>query len=87
MAWFRYLKSDETISSSSVNTNYSYPFCKRFISRFIPRDTLSAGEWIFVNISNININKYKDINLTDTSDDTSYLTVYEKGNKIGRAHV
>lgn len=82
MAWFKYFKSNETISSATPNYNYSYPYCKRFINRFIPRDTLEVNTWIFANISNININKYKDTSLEDQTDETSYLVTYEKGENV-----
>ena len=82
MAWFRYFKSNETISSATPNYNYSYPYCKRFINRFTPRDTLEIDTWIFANISDININKYKNISLQDETDQTSYVVTYEKGENV-----
>lgn len=82
MAWFKYLKSTESINSSTTNSNYSYPYCKRFIGRFTPRDTLEANTWIFANISDININTYKDTSLEDQTDETSYIVTYEKGDNV-----
>lgn len=82
MAWFKYFKSTESIDSATPNYNYSYPYCKRFIDRFTPRDTIANGTWIFANISDVNINTYKDTSLDNQTDDTSYLVVYEKGQNI-----
>ena len=79
MVWFKYFKSNEIISSSTVNNNYSYPYCKRFINRFTPRDTLEADTWIFASILNMNINTYKDTSLENQADQTSYIVTYEKG--------
>lgn len=81
MAWFKYLKSTESINSSTTNSNYSYPYCKRFIGRFTPRDTINSGTWIFANILDININTYKDTSLENQIDETSYVVTYEKGEK------
>lgn len=82
MTWFKYLKSTETISSSTVNQNYSYPFCKRFISKFTPRDTISQNFWLFVNIENYNINTYQTSGLESSSDNHSYIVIYEKDNQF-----
>lgn len=82
MTWFKYLKSTESINSSTLNSNYSYPYCKRYISRFTPRDTLAANTWTFVNVSDININKYKNTSLQEQADEASYIVAYEKGENI-----
>lgn len=82
MSWFKYLKSSEIISQSSINTNYSYPYCKRYISKFIPRDTIPKNFWLFINIKNININKYQTSDINIESDDNSYLVIYEKDNNF-----
>jgi len=82
MAWFKYLKSTENVNSSTVNTTYSYPYCKRFIGRFTPRDTINSGTWIFTNILDININRYKNTSLEDQTDETSYIVTYEKGDNV-----
>lgn len=82
MTWFKYLKSNEIISPSTQNTNYSYPLCKRQIYQFTPKDTLSINSWIFLDISDYSINEYFDINKNIQYDDTSYLVTYEKLDKI-----
>ena len=82
MVWFKYFKSNEIINSTTANGNYSYPYCKRFIDRFIPRDTLPINTWVFANISNMNIHRYKNTSLEDQLDQTSYIVTYEKGEDI-----
>jgi len=82
MAWFKYLKSTENVNASTANTAYSYPYCKRFIGRFTPRDTINSGTWIFANRLDININTYKDTSLEDQTDETSYIVTYEKGDNV-----
>ena len=77
MAWLKYLKENESISPSSVNSNYSYATCKRFMNTFTPRDTLPQGSWLFVNIENLNINTYQDASIEQSTDDLSYIVVYE----------
>lgn len=77
MSWFKYLKATENINSTTVNSNYSYPYCKRIIDTFIPRDTLSTDTWIFVNIKDLNINIYKDSIGQSQIDTTSYIVIYE----------
>lgn len=79
MAWFKYFKSTENLDLATPNIAYSYPYCKRFIGRFTPRDTINSGTWIFANISDVNINTYKDTSLEDQTDETSYVVTYEKG--------
>jgi len=79
MAWFKYFKSDEIINSATPNYNYSYPYCKRGIAKFTPRDTLSVGFWLFANIKDLNINTYKSSTLQTLQDANSYVVVYEKG--------
>lgn len=80
MTWFKYLKSTQAISPSTVNSNYSYPFCKRYITSFTPRDTLSQNSWLFVNVENYKINTYQTSSLQSNTDDHSYIVIYEKDN-------
>lgn len=79
MAWFKYFKSDEIINSATPNYNYSYPYLKREIAKFTPRDTLSAGFWLFANVKDLNINTYKNSTLQSSQDNDSYIVIYEKG--------
>ncbi len=79
MTWFKYFKSDQTINSATPNYNYSYPYLKRSIAKFTPRDTLSVGFWLFANIKDLNINTYKNSTLQTLEDTNSYVVVYEKG--------
>ena len=82
MAWFKYFKSTENLDLATPNIAYSYPYCKRFIGRFTPRDTINSGTWIFANISDVNINTYKDTSLEDQTDEASYIVTYEKGDNV-----
>lgn len=77
MSWLKYLKSNETVSSSTVNSNYSYPYCKRVIQAFTPRDDLEVGFWLFCNIKDLNINIYKSSTIQNVEDQTSYIVTYE----------
>jgi len=77
MGWFKYLKSSESLGVSEPNTNYSYPYLKRYISKFTPLDTLSKDSWVYINIEDVSIDKYYNSSLEENSDDTSYLVVYE----------
>jgi len=77
MTWFKYLKDTENINPITRNTSYSYPLCKRSLKKITPKDTLSVGTWLFVDISEININKYYDDQINIQEDETSYIVVYE----------
>jgi len=77
MVWFKYLKDNEMPGSTEPNTSYSYPLSKRIINKFTPKDTLPAGSWLFVDVSDTNINKHYSQSLALEENDSSYLVVYE----------
>lgn len=77
MTWFKYLKSSETTNSSTENTNYSYPYLKRLINNFKPLDTISSSSWVFIDIEDLEIDKYLNSSLQNVNDESSYLVVYE----------
>lgn len=77
MVWFRYLKTSETLGTTSPNQNYSYPYLKRVIKKFTPKDTLSSGTWLFIDVEDLEIDTYLSSTLDTTVDPSSYLVVYE----------
>lgn len=77
MVWFRYLKSTQSLGISSPNENYSYPYLKRAIKKFTPKDTLPVGTWLFFDVSDLGIDNYLSSTLDVTIDSSSYLVVYE----------
>lgn len=77
MTWFKYLKSTEIINSSTENTNYSYPYLRRLINTFKPLDTIQPLSWVYINIKDLEIDKYLNSSLENTNDQSSYLVVYE----------
>jgi len=70
MSWFKYLKTQSA-------TEYTYPVLRRRISKFTPNDNISAGTWLFVDVSQYNISSYYDSSLESNEDDYSYVVVYE----------
>lgn len=77
MPWFRYLKGTESLGINSPNTNYSYPYLKRQINKFTPKDTLQSGTWLFLDISTLDIDTYLNGELDKIVDSSSYIVVYE----------
>lgn len=70
MAWFKYLKTH-------TSTGYSYPYTKRDMDKFTPKDTIPAGMWLMADISGLDIDVYYDGNLIKQYDESGYLVVYE----------
>lgn len=79
MTWFKYLKD----SSSS---NYYSPPVKRKLKKIKPVDDISKGTWMYVDVSDLNINKKVNDELTFVDDSNSYIVVYE-GNLIETDYV
>jgi len=70
MTWFKYFKQGES-------TNYSYPLIKRTIDKFTPNDKILKDTWLFIDITDLEIQKYYNSSLNLLDDDSSYLVVYE----------
>lgn len=69
MTWFSYLKSEAT--------SLSYPYVKRYISKFTPNDTIQEGSWLFLDVSSYDIDIHYNNLLVPVSDPSSYLVTYE----------
>ena len=70
MAWFKYLKTH-------TSTGYSYPYTKRDMDRFTPKDTIPEGMWLMADVSDLDIDAYYDGNIVKQYDLSGYLVVYE----------
>lgn len=77
MGWFKYLKSSESLGVSQPNTNYSYPYLKRYIKKFKPLDTITKDSWAYISVSDLDIDKFYNSSLEQNIDETSYIIVYE----------
>lgn len=77
MAWFRYLKYGEVTSSSVTSSNYQYPNLRRKINFPPPSQDLEANTWVFVDISDLGIDKVINTSLTEESQERSFIVVYE----------
>lgn len=76
MFWYKYyagLNPPEEIPEE----DYAYPFLKRSIQSFSPSDNISAGQWLFVDVSLLDIDNYYNASLQPTTDPGSYVVVYE----------
>ena len=70
MTWFKYFKQGES-------TTYSYPLIKRTINKFTPNDKILKDTWLFIDITDLEIEKYYNSSLNLLDDHSSYLVVYE----------
>lgn len=70
MSWFRYYKDESSAS-------YSYPFNRRKIKRFKPKDDILKDSWLFVDVSNYSIGLKSSSSFQEESDPYSYLVVYQ----------
>lgn len=77
MAWFRYLKYGEVTSSTVTSSNYQYPNLRRKINFPAPSQDIESGTWIFVDISNLGIDKVINTSLSEESQERSFIVVYE----------
>jgi hypothetical protein len=77
MAWFRYIKYGEVTSSSVSSSNYQYPNLRRVIDFPAPSQDIEANTWVFVDISNLGIDKFINTSLSEESQERSYIVVYE----------
>ena len=70
MTWFKYFKQGES-------TAYSYPLVKRTINKFTPNDKILKNTWLFIDVTDLEIEKYYNSSLNLLDDHSSYLVVYE----------
>lgn len=70
MTWFKYFKQGES-------STYSYPLIKRTINKFTPNDKILKDTWLFIDVTDLEIQKYYNSSLNLLDDDSSYLVVYE----------
>ena len=70
MTWFKYFKQGES-------TTYSYPLVKRTINKFTPNDKILKNTWLFIDVTDLEIEKYYNSSLNLLDDHSSYLVVYE----------
>jgi len=70
MTWFKYFKQGES-------TTYSYPLVKRTINKFTPNDKILKDTWLFIDVTDLEIEKYYNSSLDLLEDHSSYLVVYE----------
>ncbi len=77
MAWFRYLKYGEVTSSSVTSSNYQYPNVRRKINFPLPSQDIEANTWVFVDISDLGIDKVINSSLSEESQERSFVVVYE----------
>lgn len=74
MAWFKYIKYQETLPS----TNYKYPLVKREIVFPKPKEDILKDSWIYIKLDGLKIDKFINNLAIEESDSTSYLVVYEQ---------
>jgi hypothetical protein len=77
MFWYKYypgLNPPEEIPEE----DYSYPFLKRSVQQFSPSDNISQGQWLFIDVSLLDIDNYYDQSLQLTTDPGSYIMVHER---------
>lgn len=77
MTWFRYLPATASLSESVQDENYIYPILKREIDIPTPNQDIPKDSWLFVDVSNLNIDDFIDTSLVTQSEMNSYLVVYE----------
>jgi len=77
MTWFRYLPATANPSISLQDTNYIYPILRRKINISTLKQDILKDSWLFVDISNISIDKFINSSLQEETKINSYLVVYE----------
>lgn len=80
MVWFKYFKSNDTINLATPN--FRYPYVKKFLNRFIPKDYLNIGTWVSIPLGEIKPSHYLSTSLVDIVDQSSYLVVYEPSQEV-----
>ena len=77
MTWFRYLPATANPSISTQDTNYVYPILRRKINIPTLKQDVTKDSWLFVDISDISIDKFINSSLEEETKINSYLVVYE----------
>ena len=77
MTWFRYLPATANPSISLQDTNYVYPILRRKINIPILKQDILKDSWLFVDITDISIDKFINSSLVEEIKSNSYLVVYE----------
>ena len=76
MSWFTYY--------SSVNsTEPLHPPVRRYIDRFTPKDVIEEGQWMSIDVVDLDIDKIINTNLELVNNDFSYKVVYHDENVDG----
>ena len=75
MTWFKYFKQGES-------TTYSYPLVKRTINKFTPNDKILKNTWLFIDVTDLEIEKYynSSLNLLINTEDDHYLIIHQVAN-------
>lgn len=77
MAWFKPLKETYEIGIEAVSSDFlKVPVKRKIYFNYLPND-IEAGEQVYVDLGSKFVNKYIDSNLQSTTDDYSYIVIYE----------
>jgi len=77
MTWFRYLPATASPSLSSQDVSYVYAILRRKINIPILKQDIQKDNWLFVDISDISIDKFINSLLQEEIKQNSYIVVYE----------
>ena len=77
MTWFRYLPVTANPSIPNQDTSYVYPILRRKINIPILKQDVEKDNWLFVDISDVSIDKFISSSLQEEVKQNSYIVVYE----------
>ena len=77
MTWFRYLPVTANTSIPNQDTSYVYPILRRKINIPILKQDVEKDNWLFVDISDVSIDKFISSSLEEEIKQNSYIVVYE----------
>ena len=77
MTWFRYLPVTANPSIPNQDTSYVYPILRRKINIPILKQDVEKDNWLFVDISDVSIDKFISSSLQEEIKQNSYIVVYE----------
>lgn len=77
MTWFRYLPVTASPSIPNQDTSYVYPILRRKINIPALKQDIEKDNWLFVDISNLSIDKFINSSLQEEVKQNSYIVVYE----------